>query len=303
MPLARYAVYRGGPQIYVAPTADDSERWLGRRCATSPTSPGAYVVSVPQYIPATAFPADFPVALPKGTEVFGDGGAAIIGPVDGGSRRRAALRRRGDGHLRLRLWTRRSRPSAASTSQATTAARTSSCRCYRGPAPASSLARRRVSILLDRQSDARFRPDSGARGLLSLRGATVARYPSGASTARSASGSQAPVVQRCELDRELPGLVAGLLERELGAVDRGHRLRPRRALQRQARVDRELLGGSGLCSALAHGSSEPHAPLASVSASAAAARSPRFGVRVAVIARRDWGSDMGSSLREWQSAQ
>ena len=28
MPLARYAVYRGGPQIYIAPTADDSERWL-----------------------------------------------------------------------------------------------------------------------------------------------------------------------------------------------------------------------------------------------------------------------------------
>ena len=29
MPLARYAIYRGGPQIYVAPTADDSESWLG----------------------------------------------------------------------------------------------------------------------------------------------------------------------------------------------------------------------------------------------------------------------------------
>ena len=29
MPLARYAVYRGGPQIWVAPTADDCEGWSG----------------------------------------------------------------------------------------------------------------------------------------------------------------------------------------------------------------------------------------------------------------------------------
>ena len=28
MPLARYAVYRQGPQIWVAPTADDSDGWI-----------------------------------------------------------------------------------------------------------------------------------------------------------------------------------------------------------------------------------------------------------------------------------
>jgi hypothetical protein len=28
MPMARYAVYRGGPRIWVEPTADDSEGWL-----------------------------------------------------------------------------------------------------------------------------------------------------------------------------------------------------------------------------------------------------------------------------------
>jgi len=28
MPLARWAVYQGGPQIWVAPTADDSDGWL-----------------------------------------------------------------------------------------------------------------------------------------------------------------------------------------------------------------------------------------------------------------------------------
>jgi predicted amidohydrolase len=41
---------------------------------------GAFVVSAPQYIPASAFPDDFPVELPAGKEVFGRGGAAIVDP-------------------------------------------------------------------------------------------------------------------------------------------------------------------------------------------------------------------------------
>src|SRR3954453_20930384 len=82
MPLARYAVYEHGPQIWVAPTADDSEGWIAsmRHIAIEA---GAYVVSVPQYIPAAAFPDDFPVPLPDGKEVFGNGGAAIIAPGSG----------------------------------------------------------------------------------------------------------------------------------------------------------------------------------------------------------------------------
>ena len=56
------------------------------------------------------------------------------------------------------------------------------------------------------------------------------------------------VVERDVLDRELAGLGARLLERELGAVDRRHGLRARRALQRQRRVDRQLLAG-GLAAA------------------------------------------------------
>ena len=51
MPLARYALYRGGPQIWVAPTADDSDGWLASMRHIAIES-GAYVVSVPQYIPA-----------------------------------------------------------------------------------------------------------------------------------------------------------------------------------------------------------------------------------------------------------
>jgi nitrilase len=43
---------------------------------------GAFVVSVPQYIPRSAFPDDFPAQLPD-KEVFGNGGAAIIEPVSG----------------------------------------------------------------------------------------------------------------------------------------------------------------------------------------------------------------------------
>jgi nitrilase len=79
MPLARYAVYRGGPQIWVAPTADDSDGWLASMRHIAIES-GAFVVSVPQLIPAAAFPADFPVPLPEGQDLFGRGGAAVIDP-------------------------------------------------------------------------------------------------------------------------------------------------------------------------------------------------------------------------------
>jgi nitrilase len=78
MPLARWHVYQGGPQIWLAPTADDSDGWLAsmRHIAIEA---GAFVVSVPQYIPRTAFPADFPLALPD-EEAFGRGGACIVSP-------------------------------------------------------------------------------------------------------------------------------------------------------------------------------------------------------------------------------
>jgi len=82
MPLARYAVYRGGPQIWLAPTADDSDGWLASVRHIAIES-GAFVVSAPQFIPASAFPDDFPVPLPEGKEVFGRGCAAIIEPDEG----------------------------------------------------------------------------------------------------------------------------------------------------------------------------------------------------------------------------
>jgi predicted amidohydrolase len=82
MPLARYAVYRGGPQIWLAPTADDTDGWLASMRHIALES-GAFVVSAPQFIPASEFPDDFPVPLPEGKHVFGRGGAAIIEPSDG----------------------------------------------------------------------------------------------------------------------------------------------------------------------------------------------------------------------------
>ena len=81
MPLARYGVYRSGPQIWLAPTADDSDGWLATVRHIAIES-GAYVVSVPQYIPRSAFPDDFPAPLPD-KDVFGRGGAAIIEPAEG----------------------------------------------------------------------------------------------------------------------------------------------------------------------------------------------------------------------------
>ena len=81
MPLARYAVYRGGPQIWVAPTADDSDGWLATMRHVAIES-GAFVVSVPQFIPGAAFPEGFPVPVER-ERVYGRGGAAVIEPTWG----------------------------------------------------------------------------------------------------------------------------------------------------------------------------------------------------------------------------
>lgn len=81
MPLARYELYRKGVQVWVAPTADDSDGWLASMRHIAIES-GAFVISVPQYIPRSAFPADFPLELPA-DPVLGRGGAAIIEPLGG----------------------------------------------------------------------------------------------------------------------------------------------------------------------------------------------------------------------------
>jgi nitrilase len=81
MPLARYALYRQGPQIWVAPTADDSDSWVAHMRAIAIES-GAFVVGAPQFIPRAAFPGDFPAELPD-REVLGRGGAVVVEPTWG----------------------------------------------------------------------------------------------------------------------------------------------------------------------------------------------------------------------------
>lgn len=77
MPLARYAVYQGAPQIYVAPTADTSPGWTSLMRAIAIES-GAFVVSANQYVATEAYPADFPMTLPPDDEVISAGGTCII---------------------------------------------------------------------------------------------------------------------------------------------------------------------------------------------------------------------------------
>jgi nitrilase len=81
MPLARWAVYQGTPQIWCAPTADDSDGWVASMRHIAIES-GAFVVSVPQYIPGSAFPDDFPVEVDR-DYVYGRGGAVIVEPTWG----------------------------------------------------------------------------------------------------------------------------------------------------------------------------------------------------------------------------
>jgi predicted amidohydrolase len=65
----------------VAPTADDSDGWIAHMRAIAIES-GAYVVAVPQFIPRSAFPENFPVELPD-REVYGRGGAVVVEPTWG----------------------------------------------------------------------------------------------------------------------------------------------------------------------------------------------------------------------------
>ena len=81
MPLARWAVYQGTPQIWCAPTADDSDGWVASMRHIAMES-GAFVVSVPQYIPGSAFPEDFPVEVDR-DYVYGRGGAVVVEPTWG----------------------------------------------------------------------------------------------------------------------------------------------------------------------------------------------------------------------------
>lgn len=79
MPLARYAVYRGRPQIWLAPTMDDREVWHSL-VRTIAWESGAWVISVCGFARRADFPEDLSVVPPDGPDVFTRGGTMIIAP-------------------------------------------------------------------------------------------------------------------------------------------------------------------------------------------------------------------------------
>jgi nitrilase len=78
MPLARFALYESGVEIYVASTADDGDAWQSTLVHVARES-RAFVVSPSHFQRADAYPADFPLRdLIDGT--LGRGGSAVLGP-------------------------------------------------------------------------------------------------------------------------------------------------------------------------------------------------------------------------------
>ena len=77
MPLARFALYETGIEIYLAPTADDTEQWHDsiRHIARESR---AFVLSCCVFQRASSYPDDVPLA--DGDELMGRGGSAILGP-------------------------------------------------------------------------------------------------------------------------------------------------------------------------------------------------------------------------------
>jgi nitrilase len=80
MPLARFALYESGVEIYVASTADDGDAWQATLVHIARES-RAFVVSPCHFQRAAAYPEDFPLRDElAGLDVLGRGGSAILGP-------------------------------------------------------------------------------------------------------------------------------------------------------------------------------------------------------------------------------
>jgi nitrilase len=80
MPLARFALYESGIEIYVASTADDSDAWQSTLVHIARES-RAFVIAPSHFQRAASYPDDFPLReLFEGIDVIGRGGSAILGP-------------------------------------------------------------------------------------------------------------------------------------------------------------------------------------------------------------------------------
>ena len=80
MPLARFALYESGVEIYIASTADDSEAWQSTLIHIARES-RAFVVAPSHFQRASSYPDDFPLRDElEGLDVIGRGGSAILAP-------------------------------------------------------------------------------------------------------------------------------------------------------------------------------------------------------------------------------
>ena len=80
MPLARFALYESGIEVYIASTADDGDAWQSTLIHIAREA-RSFVVSPSHFQRASAYPDDFPLreAL-EGLDILGRGGSAILGP-------------------------------------------------------------------------------------------------------------------------------------------------------------------------------------------------------------------------------
>ncbi|MGZ6729519.1 MAG: carbon-nitrogen hydrolase family protein [Gaiellaceae bacterium] len=80
MPLARFALYEAGVEIYIASTADDGDAWQSTLVHVARES-RAYVVSACHFQRASSYPEDFPLRSElEGAGTLGRGGSAILAP-------------------------------------------------------------------------------------------------------------------------------------------------------------------------------------------------------------------------------
>jgi nitrilase len=80
MPLARFALYESGVEIYLASTADDGDAWQATLVHIARES-RCFVVAPSHFQRAGSYPDGFPLAKAlEGRDVLGRGGSAILGP-------------------------------------------------------------------------------------------------------------------------------------------------------------------------------------------------------------------------------
>jgi nitrilase len=80
MPLARFALYESGVELYIASTADDGDSWQPTLVHIAREA-RAFVIAPSHFQRAAAYPEDFPLrAWLDGVDLLGRGGSAILGP-------------------------------------------------------------------------------------------------------------------------------------------------------------------------------------------------------------------------------